>query len=245
MDALAQREDEYFDGGGALILGIAGEDTIFFQNGGVSGSGSGSGVASSWLGSESINGAGVNEVGALDLWGPVGVPDAEMYSEVGDPSGCAVLQVGAACRFTVAELAAAIGVDPVHFDLDGLMFKESNIGRDLHPTNPLFKTHGGKAPSLIFSIMPAPALSGFAYDGGEIWTYDPVTKTVAFLNQSGRIWNTAFDVRGTFRSGVFNGIIDSENITAIEASFFVVPEPGTMGLLAAGIALVAISRFRR
>jgi uncharacterized membrane protein len=249
VDALAQRDDAYFGtllgGGAALIVGISGENTIFFQNPGTLGSGFVNGVASSWLASNSINRLGVNGVGALDLWGPVGVPDAEMYSEVGDPSGCAVLQIGAPCRFTVAELAAAVGVDPIHFDLDGLMFAESFIGVDLPSWHPMLKSHGGKAPSLIFSIAPAPSLTGAMYDGGEIWTYDPVTKTIAFLNHSGRIWNTEFDVRSNFRSGMSDGIINSENITAIEASFFVVPEPGTMGLLAAGLAVLAISRLRR
>jgi hypothetical protein len=236
VDALAHRNDALFDSVirdlSAMLITFSGNNNIFFENVG--------GATGIWATPAMINAGGVNEIDGLEVWGPEGVVDGDRYSELGDPSGCAVLRVGGVCMATVADIAGSINVDVISFDLDGLMTFEANTDFDLDPADPLFNSHGGKAPNILFSIRPTANRAGMMLDGGEIWTYDTVTKTSAFLFHGGHLWDTAFDVMGTFG-------VTSENVIGIEAINVGsnVPEPGTMGLLAAGVALVAISRFRR
>jgi hypothetical protein len=75
------------------------------------------------------------------------------------------------------------------------------------------------------------------FDGGEIFTYTPGSAT-SFLNHGGHLWDTAFDVRGTFS-------LNHENIDALEA-VAAIPEPSTMALmLMALLVMPAIARRRR
>lgn len=236
VDALAHQNDALFNSVirdlSAMLITFGGNNNVFFENPG--------GAVGIWATAAMINAGGVNEIDGLEVWGPEGVVDGDRYSELGDPSGCAVLRVAGVCMATVADIASSIDVDVLSFDLDGLMTWEANTGVDLDPTDPLFNSHGGKAPSILFSIRPAATRAGLMYDGGEIWTYDLVTKTSAFLTHGGHVWNTAFNVMGTFG-------VTSENVIGIEAIDVGsnVPEPGTVGLLAAGLALVALGRLRR
>jgi hypothetical protein len=98
---------------------------------------------------------------------------------------------------------------------------------------------------LIFSIRPldlaplsppgGPLLPTF--DGGEIWLYDSAMKATAYLNHGGHLWDTLFDVRGTFG-------LNNENIDAIEAVATFIPEPSTWALLVFGLGAVSL-RTRR
>lgn len=102
-----------------------------------------------WAIPTEINRAGVNDLDGLEVWGPDEVANADRYSLVGDPTGVAVYDEAPFrhAAFTVAELAAAIGLDPAlwdQFDLDGLM------------------TSGDR---ILFSIAPLGP-----FDGGEIST---------------------------------------------------------------------------
>ncbi|GGA23460.1 calcium-binding protein [Okeania sp. KiyG1] len=139
----------------------------------------------------------VGDVGALDvdgleLWGPV---DANRFSVYGDQDA-AVYEYN---RFTgditpvyfQAEIAEAIGVLPQNankVNIDAMM------------------TSGDK---IIFSIDPIEELG---FDGGEIWFWDgdPSFNSASFLNHGGHVWDTDFDVMGTFDTV-------SENVNALES----------------------------
>ncbi len=58
---------------------------------------------------------------------------------------------------------------------------------------------------IMFSIDPIQGL-----DGGEIFVYDQSTRKSSFLKHGGHLWDTSFDVMGTFGTA-------SENINALEA----------------------------
>jgi hypothetical protein len=97
-------------------------------------------------------------------------------------------------------------------------------------------------PQVTYSIrpvtFPVPGPSGpvlVTFDGGEIWEYNGAGTPTKFLDHGGHLWNTAFDVRGTF------GVL-SENVDALEGAA-AVPEPSCILLFVIG--LLATSRFVR
>jgi hypothetical protein len=95
-------------------------------------------------------------------------------------------------------------------------------------------------PKVLFSIRPQ-VIPGtpFAFDGGEIFVYDGPNTPTKFLDHGGHLWDTAFDVMGTFN-------LQNENVDALEAVATFVPEPGTCALAALGLlGLVALAERRR
>jgi hypothetical protein len=183
------------------------------------------------------------DVNSLELWGPA-ESDTTHVSLLNDPaSGAAAAPIKYSIYtaagvgvVTTAEIATAIGLS-VDFlglvDLDGLFIEDTNGNGLLDGGVP------GQLPgdTIIFSIMAA---AGLPFDGGEIWTYvlgggaGPAT----FLNHGGHLWDTAFDVKGTFG-------VASEDVDAIEA--VIIPEPGTIaaGLGVGSLALLGWYRSRR
>lgn len=88
-----------------------------------------------------------------------------------------------------------------------------------------------------FSIRPLTvAGTPINFDGGEIFVYDGAGVPTKFLNHGGHVWDTAFDVRGTFG-------VNNENIDAIEAVAQVIPEPSSVALVLFG--LLALGGCRR
>lgn len=178
-----------------------------------------------WATQPQINSRGVDDLDGLEVWGPEQIPDGNRYSLLGDNvtdgSGRRVavfndISLGGGFRspaFYVDELASAINLDQSRwseFDVDGLM------------------TFGDE---IMFSITPISNV----FDGGEIWTWKKGDPTAQYLNHGGHLWNTDFDVMGTFGTA-------SENVDALEA---VVPEPSSVMGIIGLVAIGAISTLKR
>lgn len=176
------------------------------------------------------------DVDGLEVWGLDGGEDddSNRFSLVGDPifTGAGKTSVFAYDSDTsevvpyinTSELATAVGVPLADFDLDAMMTFDLDLDAE-------FET----GDMILFSIMPVD-LSGdgqitedvneIDIDGGEIYLYEKGVG-VSFLEHGGHLWDTEFDVTGTFD-------LDNENVNALEA-VSTVPEPNT--ILGAGIVL--------
>jgi hypothetical protein len=179
---------------------------------------------------------GVNDVDGLEIWGPADpeAPDADRFSlesgtHVGtaDPLGIAVWESPgpggpAAPLWTTAEIAAAILAASGHeialdqIDLDAMMTFGNNL---LFGVDPVIDVLDGGE---IF----------VAYRTGGVGTF---AGTAEFLFHGDHLWNTEFDVMGTYNTA-------SENINALEAAN--IPEPTTWGITLMGLAGIGIARRR-
>jgi len=131
-----------------------------------------------WATTAQINSAAgaIDEIDGLEVWGPEGVNDTDRFSELGDPTGCAVIiSAPFGCLLSNLTLAAIIGDPNGRHDLDGLMVSGETILFSIRPTGP--------------------------FDGGEIWVFSLGTAAATFLNHGGHLWDTAFDVNAAFGHG--------------------------------------------
>ncbi|MGK7945536.1 MAG: PEP-CTERM sorting domain-containing protein [Microcystaceae cyanobacterium] len=110
--------------------------------------------------------------------------------------------------YTTSQIAAVVNAvtdsnfTPQQIDLDAMMTKGTEI---------------------IFSVDPVGSL-----DGGEIFYWNSATDDSSFFSHGGHLWDTAFDVQGTFGTA-------TENINALEA-VAATPEPtSAISLLSLGI----------
>lgn len=213
VDALANLGDALFDSvianTSALLFSVGGSGSIFYETV--------LGAIGVWAAPPAIDQHGVTDVDALEVWGPEGAVDANRYSALGDPGGCAVAALGGGCVVTTAVLAAFLGVS--HPDLDGLMMQE-------------FTT------DILFSIRPTP---GGPYNGGEIWAFDYVAGAGGFLSHGGHLWDTAWAAANlTDPAGAVL------NVNALEAvSYQRVPEPSSTLLLGSMLAGLGLARRLR
>jgi hypothetical protein len=210
VDALSASFDLFFKelliNQAALLVTFDGDPNIYIEDG----------IGNNWIWAApaQIDSSAYTMIEALEVWGPEGVSDSTNYSLLGDPGGCAVLVLGGGCLHTSAAVGAAIGLAPgVQFDLDALM------------------TYGDE---LVFSIRPVSDPTGLSFDGGELWYWDSKTASASFLDHGGHLWDTAFDVMGTFG-------VNSENVASIEA----VPEPSSVALVMGSLGLLAAAIRRR
>ncbi len=232
IDALANRSDVLFDeviGDDAFLLFSTDQDNRIFYETPITGGG---GV---WAQALQIDQIPPDDVDALEVWGPSN-PSAELEERVNqglgqlvidptpddanrysterfmDPFEAAVFDSLGNPIFSHADIAAAIGrpdlADSLDFDLDAMMMSSLNI---------------------LFSIDPIDI-----FDGGEIWAWDGITPGGAtYLVHGGHVWDTAFDVMGTFGTA-------TENINALEAA--VAPEPTILALMGIGLAGLGFRR---
>lgn len=176
----------------------------------------------------------LRDIDSVDLWGRENPDRAGFYSFQGDPGNTAVYTQQLLAPNSVvpyissAALAIALGEPDLEpfLDVDGLMVRD--VGTGLNPFDGQF----GPGDAILFSVAPITGPNGSViYDGGEIWNWE-FGSPAQFLDHGGHLWDTAFDVMGTFGSV-------SENIDALEAVGGV-PEPtslllGTLGMVCLGI----------
>lgn len=158
-----------------------------------------------------------DDIVGLEVWGPEQIPDANRYSLMGDPNGCAVNVLGGGCLVPTAMIAGFLNVNPTDLDLDALMVDD--------PLN-----------RILFSIRPIAGM----YDGGEIWDFNYLAGTGAFLNHGGHLWDTNFGVQARFGGLGMTG----EDVGVLEAVSYI-PEPSSFYLTLAAAAIVLYLRRRR
>jgi hypothetical protein len=183
------------------------------------------------------------DLDGLEVWGGDGATadDSDRFSLLGDPGGVSVwAQLGGPLgpvfplvptAMVAALIAPTLGVSPgeiaPYIDLDGLMMYDNDTDA-IEPG----------LDHMLFSIRPIiSATGGLIADGGEIWHTDFTPGSTFFLDHGGHLWDTAFDVMGTFDTL-------SENVDALEAVATYVPEPTSLTLLGLG-ALLSLGRRRR
>jgi len=232
VDALANSGDAYYNdvtnNSADLLFSVSGDTDAYFH--------SVTGNSGTWaIPSMFDSSIGITDLDGLEVWGPsfpqsdawrYSVERDEATNEVGDFVGDFVsvweydMGTGeSSALFTVEDIANAINLDSFYqafLDVDAMM----SFGNEI-----------------MFSLAPIDAV----LDGGEIWVWDGVDGNLAnFLIHGGNIWDTSFDITGTFG-------INSENINALEAvpTARPVPEPGTIFLMGLGIIGICTFMLRR
>lgn len=168
----------------------------------------------------------VFDLNSLEVWGldGPGFDDSDRFSLLGDPefTGFGKTSVFAydseneivTPYISTIELANAIGVPEALFDLDGLMAFDLDENAEFE-----------NGDWVLFSIQP---IASVGIDGGEIYVYEKGVGA-SFLFHGGHLWDTDFDVSGTFN-------LTSENIDALEAvSTRIQPVPEPSSIFALGI----------
>ncbi len=229
VDALANRRDvlalEAMADRAHLLFSVTGDgvDTVHYELWGGPPSGG------TWAVPPIVDQHYVADLDGLEVWGDDGTSDSICYSLAGDP-----IVPGTATRTSVwtyvagptsvpyiasAALAAAIGRTDLadQIDLDGMMVHDVEGNETFDPGD-----------TIMFTIAPIDV-----FDGGEIWVWTESGPT-AFLVHGGHVWDTPFDVMGTFG-------LQEENVDALEAVSYVA-EPGSLSVL--GLAVLALRRRR-
>ena len=203
VDAMANPGDAFFkeviSDKAALVFSTTFDDTIFFElpagsfgpRGGI------------WARPNQIDAPGpgsdpgVQDVDALELWGPDNFSDASYYSVYGDAM--------------IDPLTGQVLSGAVFDQNNNVIFTNKEITKAVNQvTNKNLRAVNLDAmmvfgDEIMFSIDPIQGL-----DGGEIFVYDQSTGNSSFLKHGGHLWDTSFDVMGTFGTA-------SENINALEA----------------------------
>ncbi len=251
VDGLAAGGDALFhavrDNQAALLFSVETDPNIMFEREtGLPASPPGFGVWATALDIDAMNPP--LDTDGLEVWGGDNNDDSDRYSLAGDPPTAAGGKVAvwsfippggpSAPHTMTTDLAAAMDLQYFGVGFGGPLWSHLVELMDVDA----IMTFG---PQVTFSIRPldlapfsqpgGPLLPTF--DGGEIWEYDGAGVPTKFLNHGGHLWDTGFDVRGTF-------LVNNENIDAIEA-VAAVPEPSCIGLLLLGMSsLVPLARRR-
>lgn len=248
VDGLAAGGDALFqalrDDQAALLFSVEGDPDIYFERAtGFVGAPAGFGLWASELDIDAMNPP--DDTDALEVWGGDNSDDSDRYSLAGDPP---IITPGGMSKVAIWGFTPAAGPSIPHtFTSDlaaamDLQFGGPGVGGpfwsqlvELMDVDAIM-TFG---PQVTFSIRPidlTPA-APLILDGGEIFEYDGPGIPTRFLRHGGHLWDTAFDVRGTFS-------LISENIDAIEAVAQFVPEPSSLLLVLLGVSLLTNHRPR-
>jgi hypothetical protein len=180
----------------------------------------------------------IENVDALELWGPLGTNDAVFYSLNGDVTGTSVFAlVGGVAQpyISQAQINATVtvlfGFPPAAVDVDGLMVKDADANNVWN-----------SGDAILFSLR---ATTGI--DGGEIIYWPCCAAPSAFLSHGGHVWNTAFNV-----SAAFPLPVGTEDVDALEAAppghvvapAVPVPAVGTAGAAIVGLGLLTAAALR-
>jgi hypothetical protein len=212
-----------FDGDGVMVAGASAEVAAMREaNSGLTS------VLYTQLDLDASDSGGVVEdVDALELWGPVGSGDAFYYSLENDAqTGTSVwLDDNGTLRSFISHATIVSAVNSLGYtgadadvDVDGLMMR--NVGAKEDPD---------LGDEILFSIHAAGN-----FDGGEIMRL-PVFGTPSFLEHGSHTWDTAFGVIDAFGS-------ESEDIDAIEAIRFVSAVP-TLERWSIGVLAMLMTRL--
>jgi hypothetical protein len=243
IDALGASQDALFNAvianQAALLISVETDPTILFERAtGFPNAPSGVGV---WATAQDIDAMNPpNDTDGLELWGPNNEDDSFRYSLAGDP----FTQTANPRRVAIWE-----------YDDDGMTSIPHTLTTDLAAA--IDRQFGGNGMGVywselvetmdvdaimvlgeraIFSIRPLTVLgTPIAFDGGEIFVYESGATPTMFLNHGGHLWDTGFDVMGTF-------LVPSENVDALEAVSQFVPEPASWLLLAWSLVIAAATR---
>jgi hypothetical protein len=232
------------DNQAALLFSVETDPNIMFEREtGLPASPAGFGVWATALDIDAMNPP--LDTDGLEVWGSDQNDDSDRYSLAGDPPLAGAGKVAiwsftpplgpSAPHTQTSDLAAAMDMQyggpgvggPVWshlvelMDVDAIMTFGPRVTFSIRPLDLApFSTPGGP-------LLPT-------FDGGEIFEYDSAAVPTRFLNHGGHLWDTAFDVRGTFH-------LNHENIDAIEAA--AVPEPSCLVLCV--LAWLAAPRLMR
>ncbi|MCG8408982.1 MAG: VWA domain-containing protein [Phycisphaerales bacterium] len=217
VDALANGEDAYFSGvvnnTADLLVSFAGDpggNAVWFET-----PAGATGILWTQVDFSNPDPPGnFEDTDGLELWGPLNGSDADFFSEVGDPGppigGCSVVTIRPPCgippalplccfipRAAIVATVVSLGyTGPTELiELDALMVQRACP----------FGASFGPGDRIIFSIRDTTG-GGASFDGGEIIVL-PFGAPAFFLLHGGHLWNTAFNVAGTF--GVATEEVDS------------------------------------
>ena len=247
VDALANSDDALYDAAisntAAIVISVDGNPNIYFED--IFG-GTGLWADQDVSTPDGLPGSVIDDMtpildlDGLELWGedgPAGA-DANRYSlestgatGVPDPLGISVWDFAGGVSTPLWSIADIAGIVSL---ASGVDLASNQVNLDAMMTSGV--------SSIMFSIDAAGSL-----DGGEIFVgtrvggFGTAISTGAFLFHGGHLWDTAFDVRGTFG-------VASENINALEAIATLepngpeIPEPLTVLLVGMGLAVVGWRR---
>jgi hypothetical protein len=254
VDGIASGGDALFhdvrNNQAALLFSVETDPTILYERAtGFPAAPAGFGVWATALDIDAMNPP--LDTDGLEVWGGDNFDDSDRYSLARDPfvappAGAGKVAIWAYSsgpntsvpHTLTTDLAAAMDLQYFGIGLGGPLWSQlvELMDVDAIMTNGEQVTFSIRPLDLApFSPPSGPLLPTF--DGGEIWEYDGAAVPTKFLNHGGHLWNTAFDVRGTF-------LLNNENVDAIEAVATFVPEPAGLALLLIGLCAIS-SRARR
>ncbi len=242
VDGIAAGGDALFqaviDNVAALVFSVQGDPNIMFERQtGLPASPPGFGVWATAVQIDAMNPP--LDTDGLELWGGDNNDDSDRYSLAGDPPVAGLGKVaiwgftppgGPSTPHTLTtDLAAAMDLQFGGIGVGGPLWSHLVELMDVDA----IMTFG---PQVLFSIQPLDLspFGGPRFDGGEIWEYVGAATPTEFLDHGGHLWDTAFDVMGTFH-------LTSENIDALEA---VAPAPGSVALILTGLLVSPRRRAR-